>query len=166
MNLAGALHEAGSAPLRGFAWGETVVNIVNSALPSDKAVTLDNSGYEVKERLNALEVRQNHSIMSISLKAFESVARDPNTGGGVPLQVEKGRREDDPESTYERDNAKSTITMVIGGGIVIVAILVALSYNTVAYKTGELPDTGMLETLAKILVEILKAFYGGGESGG
>ena len=147
MNVAGALHEAGSSPLRNYVWGETVVGIVNAALPNDKAVTVENTGYEVKERLEMLPNNRNDAIMSISLRAFDvaPVVRSPTEG----QPVVGGTRATDPES--EKSEPNSPIRIISAGGLVIIAIIVALGYTSVAVKTGEIPDSGTLEAILKII---------------
>lgn len=153
MNVAGALHEAGPSPLRDYSWGETVVGIVNAALPADKAVTVDNSGYEVKDRLELLENARNHAIMSISLRAFDMSTKV--TDSAFAKEISGGRRAEDPGTTAEKDSQRSTVSVIAASGLVVIAIIVALAYSSIAVKTGEMPDTGMLESIVKIIYELV-----------
>lgn len=71
-NVAGAIHAAGSRPLKDFTWGEIVVNIINSLVDNPiPPVTIESTGKSIIKLLDNLSDREKNIILSYPISIID-----------------------------------------------------------------------------------------------
>lgn len=73
MNVAGAIHSAGSRPLKEFTWGEIVVNIINSLVEDPvPPVTIDSTGKSIIKLLDKMSNKEKNIILSYPISSIDA----------------------------------------------------------------------------------------------
>lgn len=72
MNVAGAIHAAGSRQLKDFTWGEIVVNIINSLVDEiHPPITIESTGKSIIQLLDKLSDREKNIILSYPISLVD-----------------------------------------------------------------------------------------------
>ena len=72
MNVAGAIHAAGSRQLKEFTWGEIVVNIINSLVDNiNPPITVESTGKSIIRLLDTLTDREKNIILSYPISLVD-----------------------------------------------------------------------------------------------
>jgi len=132
MNVAGAIHTAGSRPFKDFSWGETLVTILNSSLAGDNVVTSDSTGKKVIELLDALPVREKNLILSHMVVEFDE--------------------DGDIKSPDDKLNINPKLMVLICFCLTLVVISGVMTYKHVTSAT----DPTTMNTLITVIVDIIK----------
>lgn len=120
MNVAGAIHAAGSRQLKEFTWGEIVVNIINSLVDApEPPVTIESTGKAIIQMLDKLTDREKNIILSYPISLIDE-------NGELVLDVHK-----------EKKDPVATIIISIALVMIIASFLITYFQASVAFGDGK-----------------------------
>lgn len=120
MNVAGAIHAAGSRPLKEFTWGEIVVNIINSLVDDPiPPVTIDSTGKSIIQLLDSMSDKEKNIILSYPISLIDE-------NGEFVLDLHK-----------EKKDPIATIIISIALIMIIASFLITYFQASVAFDNGK-----------------------------
>ena len=120
MNVAGAIHAAGSRPLKEFTWGEIVVNIINSLVDDPiPPVTIESTGKSIIHLLDSMSDKEKNIILSYPISLIDE-------NGDFILDVHK-----------EKKDPVATIIISIAMIMIIASFMITYFQASVAFDNGK-----------------------------
>lgn len=136
MNVAGAIHAAGSRPLKDFTWGPIVVNIINSLVDDiDPPVTIESTGKSIIRMLDKRSDMEKNIILSYPISAID----------------EEGKLVVEPVKEKKNDFA----SLIIASALVMIIMSFLLTYlqANIAYNADK-----SLITFIDAITNLIKQF--------
>lgn len=174
LNLVGALQ------FKQFEWGEALVNYFNDQLDEhtvDKThlLSVESTGVDARAALFSLPAAE---MAALVVKDFDPGSRTIHdtpaapVAGPTPAQVpfpssptpkpapKPAPKITDPVGMISAlpQKAKNNLSLIMGGTLVIVTLLLAVAMSVTTVKKGEMPDSKALESVMQILGEVVKTY--------
>lgn len=178
LNLVGALQ------FKQFEWGEALVNYFNEQLDEhtvDKThlLSVESTGVDARAALFSLPAAE---MAALVVKDFDPGSRTihdapaaPAAGPAhtpAPAQVpfpssptpkpapKPAPKITDPVGMISAlpQKAKNNLSLIMGGTLVVVTLLLAVAMSVTTVKKGEMPDSKALESVVQILGEVVKTY--------
>lgn len=137
MNVAGAIHSAGSRQLKDFTWGEIVVNIINSLVEDPiPPVTIESTGKSIIQLLDKMSNKEKNIILSYPISIIDEEGEFIITDTSIAPQK-------DPFSVL---------------AIATTLILIIIAVLTTYVPTSAALDSGNISNNVESIVTIIKSF--------
>lgn len=146
MQIEEMLHIAGDLNLKSFNWGQGMVDTLNDLFADSHRITTEVTGNQALAMIRALPPMALVAILNID------------------VSTSTGRQAGAPEPSKAKDKAdgdkskRPWMSLVLGGAIVVIALVLASVSAVTAVKTGQNPDEGVLKLILSTLVEVLRLF--------
>lgn len=148
MDLKEVALTAGKAALGVFPWGGAVVEIADQLLPGDKKVTEETTGEELEGMIDSLPAQEKAAVLARKL----DVQRDISSNNrDVKVAMAK--------ADASGNSKRPLIAMAMAGALGLIVLMVVLAYVVVAFRTGELPDPGVLIRVMDVINGVLTEYF-------
>lgn len=157
MNLGDVLRGLGDAPLKDHAWTQAIVTTLNATLPSGTPLTPDSTGREVLAALVMLPEAERDRMLSstVDLVAGTLTLATASDGGAAT-----DAKSESFHSVVLKDLVKDppkTLALILGGLMVLCAMVLTVIMTTSYAKTGKAPDSSLFVTLIRAMIDIFTA---------
>lgn len=184
MLIGDMLNVVGALKLKQFEWGGALVEVFNERLKEHvvddtKLLTVENTGLEARAALFTLPARElaelvgtdfdpgSHEINETPATPVAGVDPPvctpppaPVTPAPVPAPVKPAPKITNPAGLINSlpQKAKNNMALIMGGTLVVIALLLAVAMSATTVEKGEMPDSKALETVVQILGEVVKTY--------